>query len=320
MVRNARFGVAVVCLVGCLSSVSISARPGNSEIPANMPKLLHIVFTSGMVAEMNPHDAAAAVQVFGEQIIKRRGLAMHPRVSICDGISDLQKLIKNEEADLVSLRIDEYLKLEYSSQFQNAFMGMRNENWSERYVLLTRNSDGLRNLADLRGKRLLSLSGRRTGLADEWLNTVLIESNLPEAAEFFGQVRTVPKISAAVLPVFFKQMDACLVTQSGFETMTQLNPQLGKELSAIKVSPSILPSLVCLKRDLIPFIKEGVHQALVELHQEVSGRQVLTLFSIDKLVPLTSANLTGAVEVYSKYRRIARKTPLSTTQSLRRTE
>jgi hypothetical protein len=91
-------------------------------------------------------------------------------------------------------------------------------------VLLTRNSDGLHPLADLRGKRLIAPSGRRTGLAEEWLNNLLSESNLPMSQEFFGQIRTTHKISGAVLPVFFKQTDVCLVTQSGFETMSQLNP------------------------------------------------------------------------------------------------
>jgi phosphonate transport system substrate-binding protein len=294
--------VALVCLLAILCPSSTFVCPG-APAASDQKNRLRIVFTSAMVAEMNPQDAAVAVQLFGEQLVKQRRLNLDPRVSICNSLDELQRLIKSGEVDVVSLRTDEYLRLDASAQFPLGFVGMKNENWFEQYVLLTQNSNGLNTLADLRGKRLVSLSGRRTGLADEWLNNLLGESNLPMARGFFGQMRTTHKISGAVLPVFFKQMDACLVTQSGFETMSQLNPQLGKQMSAIKVSPTVLPSLICLRRDLVPSLLEDIRKTILELHQEVSGKQVLMLFALDRLILLSPTHLAGAIEIYNKYQR-----------------
>jgi ABC-type phosphate/phosphonate transport system substrate-binding protein len=283
------------CLLACLHS--ISADQGEKS------NLVHVIFTSAMVSEMNPRDAVAAVQVFGEQVLKRRGLSAPVQVKICDQLNELRGLLKKGEAEIIALRVDEYFQLELSGQIGISLVGVRDENWAEQYVLLARAADGLRGLVDLSGKRLVSLSGRRMGLAAEWLNIQLRESNLPEVDQHFGQVKQSAKVSGAVLPVFFKQADACITTQSGFETMSQLNPQLGKQLSAIKISPSLLPSLICLRKDLDPDLKEELRQALLSLHTDTGGQQVLTLFALDKLIPLIPAHISSAREIYNKYRK-----------------
>jgi phosphonate transport system substrate-binding protein len=261
-------------------------------------KPVYIVFTSSMVAEMNPRDAVAAVQVFGDQIIKRRKLSGSPVIKICDGKEELRNLLKREEADVVALCIDEYLSLESSALLGSGLAGLRNENWAEQYVLLVRTADGIRKLADLNGKRLTTLYGRRMGLALQWLNIQLQENNLPDYSHFFGQIKQSTKTSGAILPVFFKQADACLATQSGFETMVQLNPQIGKQLLPIKISPSVLPSLICLRRNLDAASKESYRQALLDLDVDAGGRQVLTLFSLDKLIPIAQAHISNALEIF----------------------
>jgi ABC-type phosphate/phosphonate transport system substrate-binding protein len=85
--------------------------------------------------------------------------------------------------------------------------------------------------------------------------------------------------------------------------MSQLNPQLGKQMSAIKVSPTVLPSLICLRRDLVPSLLEDIRKTILELHQEVSGKQVLMLFALDRLILLSPTHLAGAIEIYNKYQR-----------------
>jgi ABC-type phosphate/phosphonate transport system substrate-binding protein len=310
-----RLGIALVYIFSFLWPIPVNANQGNAGSSNEAPKFLHIVFTSAMVSEMNSNDAAAAVQVFGQQIAKRRKIPIQPHVMICNQFDDLQKLIRNEEADLVALRIDEYLQLESRNQFQLGFIGVRNNSWAEQYVLLTHNANGFHNIADLKGKRLILHSGRRMGLATEWLNILLRDSNLTEASEFFGQIRTSTKISSAVLPAFFKQVEACLVTQSGFETMSEMNPQLGKQLTAIKVSPSLLPSLICVRGNLPLLHKEEIRQALLDLQIEASGQQVLALFSLDKLIPLTPSHIAGAIEIYDKHKRGLKKTALNANQN-----
>jgi phosphonate transport system substrate-binding protein len=102
--------------------------------------------------------------------------------------------------------------------------------------------------------------------------------------------------------VFFQQGEACLVTRSGFKTMAELNPQVGKQLIIVKESPRLLPSLTCVRRSLDANRKKQLLSALSELHEDSAGQQALTLFSLDRLIPCTGEHIQSAVSILERYR------------------
>jgi hypothetical protein len=67
-------------------------------------------------------------------------------------------------------------------------------------------------------------------------------------------------------------------------------------------------------------LKEDIRKTILDLHQEVSGRQVLMLFTLDRLIPLSPAHLAGAIEVYDKYRRSIPKPAFAVTPNRGRPE
>ena len=58
----------------------------------------------------------------------------------------------------------------------------------------------------------MALEHPRSGLAPTWLDTELLRNKLPLSARFFREITRTSKMSRAILPVFFNQADACLVT------------------------------------------------------------------------------------------------------------
>jgi ABC-type phosphate/phosphonate transport system substrate-binding protein len=263
-------------------------------------------FTSAMISEMNRNDAAVSIKAIAEMIIRKRSIQATPQAAIYDDLASLRKALKTGEVEVVSLRVDEFLEMEADKTLEPAFVGVRDGSWAEEYLLLAHAQDPIINLSGLRAKSLIMYAGRRTGLARIWLDSLLRASNLPEASQFFGEIKESTKLSKAVLPVFFKQGDACLVTRSGFKTMVTLNPQVGKQLVIIKESPLVLPSLTCIRRNMEAALKDKVIAALGELHNDSAGQQALTLFSLDRLIPCTKEHIQTAIDIMEQYRSFKR--------------
>ena len=88
-----------------------------------------------------------------------------------------------------------------------------------------------------------------------------------------------------MLPVFFKKAKAALVSEESLKLISELNPQLEKDLMIIYQSPIYLSSIACLnKRSDEPELRKIFYDILENLHTEPFGRQLLDLFRIEKLV------------------------------------
>ncbi|WP_320045273.1 hypothetical protein [uncultured Desulfobacter sp.] len=66
-----------------------------------------------------------------------------------------------------------------------------------------------------------------------WLRSLMVEKGLGQADTYFSKLKWVNKINEAVLPVFFKQADACLVNLKGLDIMAELNPQIAQQVKIV---------------------------------------------------------------------------------------
>ena len=110
----------------------------------------------------------------------------------------------------------------------------------------------------------------RASLAPVWSETILAREGLGSASGFYGQITTASKISQAVLPVFFRQLDACVVTRSGFETMVELNPQVGRQLKVLASSPPVVPVVFCFRASYDSPIRAKVLEEIAQWHNTQS--------------------------------------------------
>jgi len=184
------------------------------------------------------------------------------------------------------------------------FVAERSGAKMESYVLLVHVDAGVSELAQLGGKELLTYTNTQMGIANIWLDGVLLEAGLPEARSFFHTVKIHSKISSALLPVFFQQADVCLVSRSGFETMVELNPQLGQRLQVLASSPELVPFVTCLRSDFTGSSRRDTESAYEEAHLHPAGQQALLLFGFDRMLRCTPEDLESAWEVLNKYKKL----------------
>ena len=175
---------------------------------------------------------------------------------------------------------------------------------TERYLLLVNRKSGIQHLADLRKRRLSILKSPKMCVADAWLATILDEAHCGLAEAFFGTIALETKVSRVVLPTFFGQTDACLTSQQGFETMCELNPQVGKDLVAVATSAPMVVTFYVYHRNYRGVSRERFAKVYSDLPNSPAGRQLSVLFQFDALVVKDTASLAPALAVLDSAERI----------------
>ncbi|HVV74152.1 MAG TPA: PhnD/SsuA/transferrin family substrate-binding protein, partial [Verrucomicrobiae bacterium] len=184
------------------------------------------------------------------------------------------------------------------------FVAVNQRTFTDRYVLLVHQTSGIRQLSDLKGRKCIIPSSARMSLALPWLDTLLASQGGAEG--FLAEVRYVSKPSMAVLPVFFRQVDACLITQKAFEVSEELNPQLRKDLHVVALSPEVVPSVFFFTRGRASIAREQLEPAIVGLHETPEGQQVLTVFQCERMVQCRIERLEDTRRLVEEHQRLNR--------------
>jgi ABC-type phosphate/phosphonate transport system substrate-binding protein len=144
----------------------------------------------------------------------------------------------------------------------------------------------------------------RNALAPLWLDTELMRGRFPASAKFFGRITHTSKLNLAILPVFFNQAGAALVSRGGFETAGELNPQLNRELAALETSPELVPSLTAYRADGNPQVAEKYQKEVVRLPESPAGKLILALFQIEGIAEIKDADLAPTRSFLAEWARL----------------
>jgi phosphonate transport system substrate-binding protein len=238
-----------------------------------------------MFTDVNENDARAAVKVWGQTVAKERGVPVDPEPRILKATADLYEALARSEVDAVGMTAIEYAGLAQKVALDPVFVTYNAGRMEEEYVLLVHEQGPIRGVADLKGRTLLYYQNPRACLAPAWVDTLLAEKGLALAAGFVGKTEYSTKLSKVILPVFFRQWDACVATRSGYETICELNPQVGKQLRIIAVSPGLVPAVFAFRSGFQSAFKDKLIEGIAELHKTPAGQQVLTIFHSDRVEP-----------------------------------
>lgn len=257
----------------------------------------HVGFSAGMFSDISENDARAVIKAWGQTIAKGRQLPEIPDSVLFRNQKELVDALEQGRVDAVGITITEFDRVRDKVALSPVFVTAVVNRTTEQYLLLAQGDGKVRSLRDLAGVRFTLQRGPpRLSLAELWLEDLLRKEGLPNLVRLVGSAKAETKISRALLPVFFGNADACLVTRSGFDTMCELNPQIGKRLAVVASSDDWIPAVFALRADYRPSSREALIRGLRELHLSPSGRQVLTVFQSDRLEEADPAQLKETVE------------------------
>ncbi len=269
------------------------------------PASVHIALSGGTFVEVNPNDAQAAVKAWGQTILKQRGIVTEVETMVFQKTEALVEALKNRQADAAAMLAEEFIRME--AKPDAVFLSSRNNSFTERYVLLVHRHSGIDAVDKLLGHQLVLHHNPKTSLASAWLDTLLASHALGFPEEVFESMTRIENASKAVLRVFFRQVDACIVTANVFDIVSELNPQVRKDLRVIARSPEVIPTLFFFRPDYTAEVKGKLEDALVALHETPAGQQVLMIFQGERMEKHPIACLESSQQLLEKADRLRRR-------------
>ncbi len=265
---------------------------------------LRLGFSESLITEVNLNDARAAMQIWIERISRDLNVRVELSPRVFDPTEELVGRMRAGLLDAVALNVVEYRQI---ADILDPNQVITETGGAEQYILLAKRSGGFRRVGDLRGRRLLILQAARMCVATPWLQTLLEEGHFGPYERFFASVTPDTKAVRVVLPVFFGQSDACLTSRRSFETICELNPQVGKELTAIATSPPMVVTLYTFHKNYHGVSRERFARVYSNFLSNPAGRQLATLFQFQGLEPTDAASLAPALSILDAAERARRE-------------
>lgn len=264
-----------------------------------------IGYTLQTIQDINTKDAQAVTTILTEAIIRKKNLAASSETIVFEDVVEIEKDFSAGLIDVVAMTTMQYLEFKFKDLLEPAFVAQVNENIFNSFYLIVRRDSGIRSLADLKDKSLLISASQLRGLPELWMETILLKAGLPVSKRLFSSVKILNKSSQALLPVFFRQADVCLITRFSYEVMVELNPQLEKDLTYFAVSPEFLTTIICISKKMGDdiFLKQ-IRNSIRDLNLEPNGQQILTIFKINKLVPFEPIYLENVERLLAEYQQL----------------
>jgi hypothetical protein len=266
--------------------------------------ILRVAISADTLAGANVNDARAAYRVWISEVTRQfpsKVAQMVPEIFLpsddmirgvrqgaieCFGVTALEFA---KVADLVD---PDYLLLQdYLSE------GME-------YILLVHKNGAFKKLADLRGAQIVTHFHRDMVLAPAWLGTMLASSNLPQPEKFFASQKATDNLNQVVLPVFFHRADGACLARRNWETAVELNPQLGRDLYPIAVSPRVVPIAIAFRRGCSIDGRKLLIDSILKVATIAAGQQIITLYQSHGFIVRPTSVMNSTMELVHQYERV----------------
>jgi ABC-type phosphate/phosphonate transport system substrate-binding protein len=259
------------------------AFPAVSTSGERPPTLYPDVFrfgVLGLLSGVSQEDAQVAIELNLMRDNRDEFPNLEVHVEIVPDVSSAARLFEQRRLHGIVLTSSDYLALkEQTSKVNPLFISSRQEELLEAYVLLVSNHvTSIDQLSTLGRGRLVMDSCGETNIGQLWLDTVLWEYDKRDSKSFFSDIRKETSAARIVLPVFFGQAEACLVPESVFRTMADLNPQIGQKLKVLKRSPGFAHSVICTIENLDPRLVAAIKRNATNMPHSAGGRQLMMIF------------------------------------------
>ncbi len=270
---------ALLILMVILATATIAAQQSNPE-----KEQIRIGYAPNSFVGADKNDVHVALNIWTKELVKNTSIKGDPVTIIFDNIQEVVEAVRQQKVDYVVMSVLDYLGIRQSVNLEPVLVGTRNGQACEEYALIVHRSAPWTDVKQLQDKKLLvQTTAGASFISLLWLDNLLIQQGLPGSAKFFQSLKMVDKPSQAVFPVFFKQADVCLVPRWAYDTMVELNPQVGSETKILALSPSLSRGALFMRKG-INGGKQTLIDSALELGNSAKSKQLMALFNYEKLI------------------------------------
>lgn len=255
-----------------------------------------LVISSSMFQNTKSEDVEASTKILASELKKESQVKAKFDIKVCESKEELLESI-NTPFDLLYISPIEYIQLKKKFDLEPVLISEIDNNYGDVYYLITNKNK--KSIKDLKNGTINILSNAESQPPSLWLDKLLRDSKLQAKSKFFKQIVLDFKTNNVVLPVFFKKIDAAIVTKSAFELICELNPKIKTETEIIEKSEPMVRALFCYDgRNKDKDRKELLLEYLQNLHKSNHGKQVLSLYMVTKLLSYKQEYLNNILDLY----------------------
>jgi len=285
-----------------MGAVNLFAQDSTDEAVQDS-EIVRFGFIDTIMGNVNENDVKVAVSVWIKSLTQEMSLPVDAVIAIYSALSEVASNLAENRVDVVYITTPQLFAVQELLAEDALLAVQQSGSITEEYIVLVPDNSPAGNVGDLKGKKLRVLDNARTCLSLHWLNVFLSEKGLGILDTHFKNYKLVNKINDAVLPVFFKQADACMVTRKGFDVMVELNPQIARQMKIISTSPSYIPAVFTFRKSYQSEIKHILFRDIQKMVESSSGAQLLTIFQMDGMQQISKADLADTISLLEKDQR-----------------
>lgn len=297
----------MICLLSTVI-LPMTAVADEGAVATDYPKVFRFGLLN-VLPSLNHKDAQVVIEMNFLRQNREQFPGIEAKLEILSDVASAVKMFQQERLHGISLTGLDFLSLREKVPLDPLFIASRQDTPLEAYVLLALESvKSIDYLSNLRRRRLIMENFGESHIGQVWLDTVLWEQGHSESKTFFTSIRKVDKPTRMVLPVFFGQAEACLVPESVYATMAELNPQIGRRLKVLMRSPDFVRSIHCTVPSLSPVLVDAIKRNAINMAGSVDGRQFMMIFQLKRHFLYEADYMKETERIYRKYKkRIARQ-------------
>jgi len=287
-----------------LAAVATAAAGPRLSWSENKRTALVVAISAETLAGANINDARAAYRVWLREVAYQYGVKTAETVP--DIFIPTDEIIRDVRQDLIDcygVTALEFAKVVDLTDPDSLVLQDYISGGIE-YVFIVHNQSRFKTVSDLRGANIVSHLHRDMVLLPPWLSTTLADNNLPTQESFFASHKLNASLTQVVLPVFFRRLDgACLARQS-WETALELNPQLGRDLRPLMVSPKIIPIVFGFRRATNANLRKALIDSIQRISTITAGAQIVALYQSKGFVVRPISVMKDTLELVRRYDRL----------------
>ena len=265
--------------------------------------LVTVAVSAETLAGANINDARAAYRVWTEEVTRQLGsvrAVVNPQIFLPS--DELLRDVRSGTVDCYGITALEYMKVADITDPTYVLLQDSLADGME-YVLIVNNQSPFHSVANLRGAQMIVHHHPDLVLVPAWLETTLAASSLPPPQQFFSNISSRDNINQVALPVFFRRVDVACLARRNWETAVELNPQLGRSMRILAVSPKLVPILIAFRRHCSEAGRKALIDAIMNITSIAAGQQIVALYQSHSFVLRTAAVLKTTVDMLTEYER-----------------
>jgi len=162
-------------------------------------------------------------------------------------------------------------------------------------LLFVRQDSGIKTAKDMKGKRLAFVDSQT--VAGYLLPLVYLRSHgIKNYKAFFGETYFAGTHEDVIYDVLEGKADIGAVKSSVYHELADQDSRIQWKLKILSRSPDVPETTFVLRRDLVPSVRTSIGDALLTMHDDPKGREVLKVFGARKFVAASNEEYQPVID------------------------